>query len=138
MDKKTLKEFEDALLAQKEKLQMSLRGQLTTLSNDKDERNVLTSDDLGSAAKAVEEEDVACILAEAESQSLADINEALMKIEKGTFGICEGCDESIPLARLSALPNTPFCLPCKSIAEKQGSDFSRMSKYNAKEIDEDE
>jgi DnaK suppressor protein len=139
MDKKTLKEFEEALLAQKEKIYNSLRGQLSTLGDDKEERNVLTSDDLGSAAKAVEEEDVACILAESESRELADINEALVKIKDGTFGVCEGCDEPIPMARLEAIPNTAFCLPCKSIAEKQGSGFVRnMPKRELKETEEEE
>lgn len=118
MDKKTLKEFEVMLLEQREKINTSLKLQLNTLGDDKDERNVLSTDDLGSAAKAVEEEDVACILAETEAKELSNINEALVKIKKGNFGICEGCEEPIPLARLEALPNAAFCLKCKIEAEK--------------------
>lgn len=138
MDKKALKEFEAALLIQKEKLQISLRGQLTTLADDKDDRNVLTSDDLGSAAKAVEEEDVACILAESEAKELENIVEALNKIKDGTFGICEGCDEPIPMARLEALPNAALCLPCKVIAEKQGGFVKVRRVDDSARIEDDE
>jgi DnaK suppressor protein len=125
MDKKTLKEFENLLLQRKSRLITSINGSLNALKDDKEERNVLNIDDLGSAAKAVEEEDVACILAENESQELEFINEALNKIKNGTFGICDDCDDPIPLARLEALPNATLCLKCKIVSEKRASNNSK-------------
>jgi RNA polymerase-binding transcription factor DksA len=35
---------------------------------------------------------------------------ALEKIDNGTYGICEVCGRSIPIARLDALPYTTFCV----------------------------
>jgi DnaK suppressor protein len=42
---------------------------------------------------------------------------ALRGIEKGEFGICEGCGEEIPFKRLSARPVTTKCIRCKTREE---------------------
>ena len=47
---------------------------------------------------------------------LQAIDEALMRIEKGSFGICKDCGEPIAEARLNAIPWTRVCITCK---EKQ-------------------
>ena len=41
------------------------------------------------------------------------IEQALEKIDNGTFGICEECEEGIPEARLTARPVTTLCIDCK-------------------------
>lgn len=41
---------------------------------------------------------------------LGKVEWALEKIENGTYGICEVCGKSIPLARLDVLPYTTFCV----------------------------
>ena len=41
------------------------------------------------------------------------IEQALEKIENGTFGICEDCEEDIPEGRLKARPVTTLCIACK-------------------------
>ncbi len=46
------------------------------------------------------------------------IEEALQRIENGTYGICISCGKEIPKERLEAVPHTQKCVPCK-IAEKQ-------------------
>jgi len=45
---------------------------------------------------------------------LADINKALEKIERGTYGICENCGEAIDIKRLEVMPEAEFCLKCQS------------------------
>jgi len=47
------------------------------------------------------------------------INEALQRIEDGTYGICEGCGEEISVPRLKARPVTTLCIDCKSRQEEQ-------------------
>jgi DnaK suppressor protein len=47
------------------------------------------------------------------------IDTALIKIERGTYGICERCGEPIPKERLQALPYSVLCLRCKQIEERQ-------------------
>lgn len=51
------------------------------------------------------------------AQALAAVEEidvALEKIEKGRYGICEGCGQPIMKARLEALPFARLCIACKS------------------------
>jgi len=44
---------------------------------------------------------------------LKKINEALKKIKKGTYGICEKCQKPIPKGRLSIYPQAVECLKCQ-------------------------
>jgi RNA polymerase-binding transcription factor DksA len=51
------------------------------------------------------------------AQALAaveEIDDALTKLQRGTYGICEGCGELIAKARLEALPYAKLCIACKS------------------------
>ncbi|HEY7724945.1 MAG TPA: TraR/DksA C4-type zinc finger protein [Anaeromyxobacteraceae bacterium] len=48
---------------------------------------------------------------------IAKVQEALARIEAGTFGRCESCGGRIPSARLRARPVTTFCIDCKREAE---------------------
>ncbi len=51
------------------------------------------------------------------AQALAAVNEidfALEKIVAGTYGLCEQCGQTIPEARLEALPHAALCVACKS------------------------
>jgi DnaK suppressor protein len=52
-----------------------------------------------------------------ESRLIKKIKTALAKIEEGTFGICESCDEEIGLERLKARPVTAYCIRCKTRME---------------------
>lgn len=46
------------------------------------------------------------------------INEALAKIDAGTYGKCDRCGKEIPLERLEAIPQTTLCLECKEVGEQ--------------------
>ncbi len=46
-------------------------------------------------------------------EKLKEIEEALSKIKKGNYGICEKCKKEIELERLKAIPETKFCSKCK-------------------------
>jgi DnaK suppressor protein len=52
-----------------------------------------------------------------ESRLIRKIKTALTKIEDGTFGICEYCDEEIAIERLKARPVTAYCIRCKTKLE---------------------
>ena len=45
---------------------------------------------------------------------LAQVDEALGRIESGTYGVCARCGIPIPVARLDALPYTKHCVDCAS------------------------
>ena len=50
---------------------------------------------------------------------LAQTERALMRIEAGTYGICESCGEPIGKMRLMAFPRATLCLSCKQREERR-------------------
>ena len=58
-------------------------------------------------------------LASNERQLLYEIDEALKKIQEGSFGICEECKSLISKSRLKAIPYTRLCLKCQEEKEKR-------------------
>jgi len=57
-------------------------------------------------------------LLEGERNILNDIDRALERLEKGTYGLCESCQKHISLKRLQAIPWTRFCVNCADKKEK--------------------
>ena len=66
-------------------------------------------------------EGVALTLFAAEGQTLAEVNAALDRLARGTFGRCEACGGSIGKARLDALPHARHCIACARRTEAGGS-----------------
>lgn len=56
-------------------------------------------------------------LLESKKKRLASIDAALLRINDGSYGICEDCGEEIPLARLRARPFATKCVECKEQEE---------------------
>lgn len=56
----------------------------------------------------------AAALAQSLQEALEEVNVALEKITKGTFGACERCGKEIPLPRLEAKPTARLCITCAS------------------------
>lgn len=45
---------------------------------------------------------------------LSRLDESLIRIEKGEYGVCLGCRKQIPRERLKYVPHTRWCVKCKS------------------------
>ena len=58
------------------------------------------------------EEEAALELLENEEHLLMEVNDALARIEQGTFGVCENCHKPISKERLDALPYARYCIRC--------------------------
>ena len=54
-----------------------------------------------------------------EKSLLSKLDLALKKIEDGTFGVCEICEEPIGKKRLEARPETTLCIKCKEDQERE-------------------
>ena len=54
-----------------------------------------------------------------EKSLLSKIDLALKKIDDGTFGVCDVCDEPIGKKRLEARPETSLCIRCKEDQERE-------------------
>ena len=57
-------------------------------------------------------------LRDRERKLVQKIDQALDRIEDGTFGLCERCGEDIGEERLKARPVTTFCINCKTRLEE--------------------
>jgi len=66
------------------------------------------------------------ILNDRDREKLIEINDALERIEDGTYGICEECGKRITPNRLKIMPFARLCVPCKSDIEKQTGQFRRV------------
>ena len=56
---------------------------------------------------------------EKQLKELKEINEALKKIEEGSYGVCEMCGEPIKPLRLKIKPHAKYCIVCREIVEKE-------------------
>jgi DnaK suppressor protein len=64
------------------------------------------------------ESDLDLALVEMKSRIVKEIDEALIKLEEGRYGICESCGAEISPARLKAMPFARYCIACQN-----GQDF---------------
>ncbi len=62
--------------------------------------------------------ELALMLADREREKLTYVDDAVKRIELGTYGICESCDEVIDKERLIAMPFTKLCLSCQEDLER--------------------
>lgn len=59
-------------------------------------------------------------LSNSEGKMLQAVNEAIQKIEKANYGVCEICGKKIPKSRLEALSYAKYCIKCQREKEKSG------------------
>lgn len=57
-------------------------------------------------------------LTDGERQTLLRIDDALLRIDAGTYGFCVNCNTAMTEKRLNAVPWAPYCLDCQELAEK--------------------
>ncbi len=62
-------------------------------------------------------------LSERASQTVADIDQALLRIEEGSYGVCGRCGKDIPERRLEAVPTARYDAECQTLIEQsEGED----------------
>ena len=74
--------------------------------------------DLADQASGNNEVHIQLKLKQTDAKILQAIEEALVRMDKGTYGVCRDCGEPIAKARLEAIPWTRVCISCK---QKQNS-----------------
>lgn len=66
--------------------------------------------------------ELALRLGERESQMIADIDQALLRIKEGSYGICARCGKPIEERRLEALPTARYDATCQAEIERSNGD----------------
>lgn len=112
--KKDLKRFRGILEEKKEEI---LKNAKRTLNEDM----ALDADDMPDEMDLASSEYLQSFtfrLRGREKTFLKKIDHALAKLDEGTFGICEECEEPISAKRLEARPETTLCIRCKEDQER--------------------
>jgi DnaK suppressor protein len=71
------------------------------------------------AAQVIEERETGTQLLDWLVGRSVELRDALRRIDDGTYGVCEACDQFIHPERLLALPEAPLCLDCQTESEKR-------------------
>ncbi len=61
-------------------------------------------------------------LSERASQTVADIDQALLRIDEGSYGVCARCGRDIPERRLEALPTARYDAECQTLIEQSSGE----------------
>ena len=86
-----------------------LRARISELISDNDDAMAFDENFADSGQVAAEQGENK-VLASSLREQLDDVEEALAKLDAGTYGRCEVCSEAIGEARLEAMPATRFCI----------------------------
>ena len=114
--KDSIQKMKEILIIRRDALRNALMGDLSMLNELREQTG---GDEVDAALDAAQNE-ISSQLAEVESRELANVEVALDRIRSGNYGKCDGCNDSIPLARLQALPYATFCIECQREMEKTG------------------
>lgn len=114
MRKETLKRFKKLFENEKKKIIFNDRILREDFSVNSDDRY----DEVDQATTDVEQS-MRMRLCNREVLYLKKVEEALERIEEGTFGLCTECEEPIELKRLEARPTATHCVSCKEEQERR-------------------
>jgi RNA polymerase-binding transcription factor len=115
------KELKDLLLDRSKILEFDLAGLENETAGEGAERAGALSSAPGHLAElASDASEKAVMFGQIESQSLelAEVRDALERLDRGAFGLCDDCNEDIPIERLRAIPYARLCRGCKSAEER--------------------
>ncbi len=108
MKKSELSQHKKALLEKKASIEKSVRNGLLPEGSGTDGHG-----DFADRSSAANEQEISIKLKQTDVKLLRAIDDALSRVEAGTFGICRDCEEEIPAVRLKAVPWTKVCVDCK-------------------------
>lgn len=97
-----------------------------TLKSTSDVSSGEPSGDIYDQASSERDRELGLLLGDREREKLRNIDEALLKLDEGEYGVCEECGDEIPLGRLKVMPFARYCVRCKSDIEKMQAQTKRF------------
>ena len=110
---KKLREIRKKILRQRELLLAEAKEALNALPGQ------TVFPDMGDQATAETDRNFMLRLRSREQKLIKKIDDALDRIDNGTFGICDDCGMEINIKRLDARPVTTLCMECKTQQEEE-------------------
>lgn len=120
-----LAEMRDLLLQAKQWMQQGIEVEERDIIEYVGGENTGIDQHQADDASAVYEQSMALTLRNTLAGTLAEVNDALADLDRGTYGKCERCGQWIDQARLRALPFADLCIKC---AQRESHDFE-LPKY---------
>jgi DnaK suppressor protein len=123
-----------ALKSAKTKLLDLKRSIMREINDDlKHGREGAKEDGMDTYDLASEERDreINFILSDREREKLQLIEEAIERIDEGSYGICDSCESDIAPGRLEAMPFTRLCVSCQAEREKEARQSRRFDDERA-------
>lgn len=103
------------LLAMKEELLSGIDKDVKTESDT----SKFEIGDIYDQASSDRDRELSLILGDRDREKLKEIDNALQRIEDGSYGICEECGEPIGEGRLKVMPFARVCVDCKALDERE-------------------
>ena len=107
----------DLLKAEREEAMQQatdLRAEADSLALEREPGDVQFDEESGEGGTVAVERERSLAMSAKEMSRVEDIDDALRKIERKSYGMCEKCFQPIPKMRLQALPFARECVPCKN------------------------
>ncbi|MGA2363240.1 MAG: TraR/DksA family transcriptional regulator [Candidatus Aminicenantales bacterium] len=115
MGKKERDDFRKMLLAKKE----TIVRKLSELTNESKEMETNVAQDVVDKAETSYTKEFLLSLSDADREQLLLIDEALKRLRREEFGVCQLCQQEIGRKRLEAVPWTRYCIDCQEKAEEE-------------------
>ena len=122
LSKEQLKQFRQLLITERAKLAEEIRS--IAQDNAKSPREA--SGDLSAytvhmadMAADTYDRELSMNIVSSEQEILYQIDDALKRIDDGSYGLCQQCNELITMSRLKAVPYASLCIACQRVKEQK-------------------
>jgi len=124
MKKTSLKKFKELLLAKRKAMIEEMKDLKPQFDKTlKESTGDLSSHSYHMADQGTDamEREMAFMMSSKSGRLVYHIDQALKRIEDGSYGKCFTCEKQIKVARLEAVPHARYCIDCKSAEEQKKS-----------------
>ncbi|MEO6276643.1 TraR/DksA family transcriptional regulator [Roseateles sp.] len=105
------------LLCRQTELRAEVRGAVLARQTEQSDSTEVT--DFKDGAERTQRHQTEDFQAERDLRELQDVDDALGRLDAGSYGDCAGCGEPIAVARLTALPSVRLCAACQAGQERR-------------------
>jgi len=114
MPKKEMEKYRRLLVEKKSRLM----SELAKTKNAEEETTEESTQDIADKAVSSYTREFLYSLNDTERNTIQQIDQALARIEDGTYGVCLNCATAMSEKRLTAIPWSRHCVDCQELAEK--------------------
>lgn len=122
MDVRKLEKLRKTLEARKTEIEGDvsyMADEMRAIGVEQDDESGSLGNHFAEDGSSVTEAERIVTVSEDLQQILQQVNDALQRMDEGTYGSCLRCGKPIAAARLQAFPYVAYCIECQSILERQ-------------------